>query len=74
MRSRRNRKYRKIEVVDTKVNLINIKTNMTNRKIDRWIEDYDKDMNSVAKGMIISVGLAIIALLISITTVVKGAM
>lgn len=74
MRSRRNRKYRKIEVVDTKVNLINIKTNMTNRKIDRWIEDYDKDMNSVAKGIIISVSLAIIALLISITTVVKGAM
>ncbi len=74
MRSRRNRKYRKIEVVDTKVNLINIKTNMTNRKIDRWIEDYDKDMNSVAKGIIIGVSLPIIALLISITTVVKGAM
>ena len=55
MRSRRSRKYRKIEVVNNKVNLVDIKTNMTNRKIDRLITCYDKDMNTVAKMMLTSI-------------------
>lgn len=65
MRSRRNRKYRKIEVVDKKVNLVNL-------KVEKWVRFYDKDMNSVAKGMIVSVSLGIIALIISISVMIRG--
>lgn len=55
MRSRRNRKYRKIEVVDNRVNLVNIKTDITNRRIDKLIAFYDRDMNAAAKLILMSV-------------------
>ncbi len=55
MRSRRKRRNRRIEVVDNKVNLINIKSNKIIRRVEALKYQYDEDMNNVAKGLVISV-------------------
>lgn len=52
MKSRRHRKHRKIEVVDGKVNLVDIKANRISRKLQVLRYQYDEDMNSVAKGLV----------------------
>lgn len=76
MKSRRNRRYRKIEMVDNKINLVDIKTNMANKKMDKWIKYYDSDMNTAAKMMIISITLgafgAVGAILIGMILSFKG--
>ncbi len=55
MNSRRHRKHRKIEVVDGKVNLVDIKANRISRGLQVLRYQYDEDMNNVAKGLVISV-------------------
>ena len=65
MRSRRKRRYRKVEVLDNKVNLINL-------KVDKWIDFYDRDTNSVAKLIIASMAIGTAALIVSIILFLKG--
>jgi len=64
MKSRRSRKYRKIEIVDNKVNLVNL-------KVDKWAKTYDWNMSIVAKGLTTSMVVGAIGLVISLGLVIK---
>lgn len=65
MRSRKRRKYRKIEIVDNKVNLVSI-------KIDKWIKFYDRDLNTIAKFIVIIGLIGLTGLIISIINILRG--
>lgn len=65
MRSRRKRRYRKVEVLDNKVNLINL-------KVDKWIDFYDRDTNSAAKFLITSMAIGATALIVSVILFLRG--
>lgn len=65
MRSRRHRKYRKIEVVDNKVNLVDIKTNRISRGLQVLRYQYDEDMNFLAKGLFFF-GLLVVFLIVMV--------
>ena len=65
MKSRRHRKHRKIEVVDGKVNLVDIKTNRITRGLQVLMDQYDEDMNFLAKGLFFF-GLLVVLLIVMV--------
>ena len=69
MKSRRHRKYRKIEVVDNKVNLVNLKTDMNNKRINKLAECFDRDTTTIAKIMAVGTAMGLVSLIVSIITI-----